>query len=112
MSLAIRNDPDARTRQPPLHCLGAFGEAERDRGLLVEPCDCRSGDQPRLAKIFGADAHPLDRIAPGEIVPLADRHGDVDRSGLALLTLMSFCSERDSGWSTSARRSVCARFST
>ena len=71
MSLAIRNAPACGAAQPPLHRLGAFGEAERDGGLVVEPGDRRAGDQPRLARVVGPDAEALEREAVAEVVALA-----------------------------------------
>ena len=79
MSLAIRKAPASAPRQAPLHRLGAFGEAERDRGLAVEPGDRRTGDQPRLARVFRADAEPRQhrtalRLSRRSLTVIATRH--------------------------------------
>src|SRR5437868_931016 len=73
--------------QPPLHRLGALGKTEGDGGFTVDACDRRPGDQLRLAKIFGADAEPVQRKAVGKVVPLADSHGDAERTSLNAVDL-------------------------
>ena len=80
-SRATRKLPLSSAVQPPLHRLGAFGKAEGDRGLAVDPRHAEPATSRALRNVLRADPETLERRSQREIAPLADRHRDAERPG-------------------------------